>query len=331
MSYYPKSQIKTNLYTAGKYRIPSSPIEGYKGYYYETSSGKKYTGKFPGDGLNTLLTPNIPSGEVNPYDLSNYQPDTYIIVNNVVVGDRAGDPDFDHNYTPLNQNLLPRSIPSFHYPKPTPQEIQQGAITRYFCKKNNEYKYIEINKDTFNKLQSQDKSIAWDLYTPTSLTYNLNSRSFYLSPSIIESRLGWIGFSKYAKLLKVYTEGSRTTGNIANPSSPSNINDLYTSGDEFTTQNGQNYVGFYHVHKNTTPMVGKTHTDAPHETLIPVSGKTLLQIVTKYLSNPENLPTFLQNNTNTSYSQPDTTENMGSSGGGMSSGGGYSGGGGGGY
>jgi uncharacterized protein (DUF2147 family) len=43
--YYPKSQIKTNLYTnGGEYILSTSKIE-YKGYYYKVSSGKLYSGK----------------------------------------------------------------------------------------------------------------------------------------------------------------------------------------------------------------------------------------------------------------------------------------------
>jgi hypothetical protein len=199
MSYYPKSQIKTNLYTNGNDFLLSSNQENYSGHYYETSNGSKFTGKFPGDGNNTLLLSfSLPkeNSELFPEsDLIN------LITLNPPVETLSNSPVYSSDYVP-SQNPNLRSIPSFHYPKPTPQEIQQGAITRYFCKKNNEYKYIEINKDTFNKLQSQDKSIAWDLYTPTSLTYYITTKSFYPPTSNIENQLGWNGFSQYARPLK---------------------------------------------------------------------------------------------------------------------------------
>ena len=38
--YYPKSQVKTNLYTNGGELIVYSTKEEYKGYYFETSTGK---------------------------------------------------------------------------------------------------------------------------------------------------------------------------------------------------------------------------------------------------------------------------------------------------
>ena len=64
--YYPKSQIKTNLYTNGNQYILSTTKEPYIGPYYEISSGDKYTGKNPQDGPNILLSSppqdfNIPS------------------------------------------------------------------------------------------------------------------------------------------------------------------------------------------------------------------------------------------------------------------------------
>ena len=53
--YFPKSQIKSNLYTNGGEYITSTTKTEYIGYYYETSSGQKYTGKTPQDGSNISL------------------------------------------------------------------------------------------------------------------------------------------------------------------------------------------------------------------------------------------------------------------------------------
>ena len=58
--YYPKSQIKTNLYTNGdEYVIESTQIP-YTGYYYLTSTGKAFTGKTPDDKPNQELIPVEP-------------------------------------------------------------------------------------------------------------------------------------------------------------------------------------------------------------------------------------------------------------------------------
>ena len=53
--YFPKSQIKSNLYTNGEEYILSTSKESYTGYYYTTSNGSSYTGRNPQDGPNILL------------------------------------------------------------------------------------------------------------------------------------------------------------------------------------------------------------------------------------------------------------------------------------
>ena len=47
--YYPKSQVKTNLYTnGGEYAISDSNTP-YKGYYYKTSTGEYFSGRTPNE------------------------------------------------------------------------------------------------------------------------------------------------------------------------------------------------------------------------------------------------------------------------------------------
>ncbi len=195
--YYPKSQIKTNLYSQKEYQNVSTQ-ELYQGPYYETSSGKKYTGKFPGDGVNTLLVKIYSdSPSKTPFNLQDFNqssPDDLIIPNVTSL-----------NYYDYSFDSFVRSVPQYYSPTPTPQENQQGYLTRYFCKKGNEYRYIEINQDTFNKLSTQDKTIAWDLYTPILLKWYITSNTSYPSTISLENQLGWIGFSRYVKPLKIPT------------------------------------------------------------------------------------------------------------------------------
>tara|TARA_R110000851_G_scaffold307579_2_gene466196 strand:- start:11944 stop:15759 length:3816 start_codon:yes stop_codon:yes gene_type:complete len=42
---------------------------------------------------------------------------------------------------------------------------------------------------------------------------------------------------------------------------------LYTSGNEYNLSNGENYVGYYHVHPEKGAMVGAEHTDKSHDSL----------------------------------------------------------------
>ena len=60
MAYYPKSQIKNNLYSEGEYILSTTKVS-YTGYYHELSNGKKYTGKNPQDNpiIELILSPNF--------------------------------------------------------------------------------------------------------------------------------------------------------------------------------------------------------------------------------------------------------------------------------
>ena len=78
--------------------------------------------------------------------------------------------DMKNNFSkyPKIKEFSNRIIPQPNPTLLTNQDIKLGVYTRYFCKKNNELKYIEIDKTTFEKLNSKSKDIAWDLYTPIS-------------------------------------------------------------------------------------------------------------------------------------------------------------------
>ena len=198
--YYPKSQIKPNLFTNGKEYSLSSTKEEYIGYYYKISNGNKYTGKNPEDGPNILLNILFPSIEIS---VNNTSPQPLIIVNNVI----------EDQYNPTS-NIIVRSIPLFNPTLPTDQDKQNGQFNRYFCKKTNELKYLEIDKETYTQLQAKDLQIAWDLYEPASLlwvikgtqenVFNTNKLSVFK----IEQNQRWNGFSQYFKenYLKYYLE-----------------------------------------------------------------------------------------------------------------------------
>ena len=213
--YYPKSQLKINLYTNGSEYILSTTKENYKGYYYETSSGTKYTGKTPQDGPNILLTKeyNIDPSPLNPItnnsiqiatDQIKYFPEPYT--------------DFDtqeyFNSFQSNKNSIFRYLPLPNPTTPTQQDQNLGVFQRYFCKKNNELKYLEIDKPTHDKLKSQQQDIAWDLYTPISTlwyikggkeqTYKANKGLV----TLIEQKQKWYGFTQWFKdrFLQYYLE-----------------------------------------------------------------------------------------------------------------------------
>jgi hypothetical protein len=198
--YYPKSQIKSNLYTNGGEYILSTTKEDYKGYYYEVSSGQKFTGKSPQDGTNIrliLLNPQItPIQDIANKGL------TYVETQDEISGG-------SYNINPPLRTL-PQSNPTF----PTQQEQNLGVFTRYFCKKNNELKYMEIDKLTYNQLTLHDQKIAWDLYTAISTLWYIKGEKEKIYKAnkglitLIEQKQNWYGFTQWFqdKFLKYYLE-----------------------------------------------------------------------------------------------------------------------------
>jgi hypothetical protein len=203
--YYPKSQVKPNLYTNGGEYILSTTKEDYKGYYYEVSNGEKYTGQFPQDGPNILLIfPKI-LNQITP-QLNTPSPSSTIIL------DTENSILLYSNQT--KQPQQPRFLPQFNPTLPTEQDKQKGQFTRYFCKKTNENIYLEIDQNTYKQLVSQDPKIAWDLYNPTQITWIIKGDKTQVytsnkgSVTVIEQQKSWYGFTQWFKdkFLQYYLE-----------------------------------------------------------------------------------------------------------------------------
>ena len=62
--YFPKSQIKPNLYTNGEELVYKSNLQNYIGYYFETSRGKFYTGANPSNSSQELIRPPIDDSSI---------------------------------------------------------------------------------------------------------------------------------------------------------------------------------------------------------------------------------------------------------------------------
>jgi len=198
MSYYPSSQIKPNQYTNGGEYILSTTKEIYKGYYYELSNGRKYTGKNNTDKPNILIS-KFNALDEPQIDTTNLQDVIIYLYSNV-------EDLIQDNYIPPNKTLLPeRYLPPYNLTIPTQQDYNLGVFSRYFCKKTNELKYIEIDKTTYSQLTSKSSEIAWDLYIPlTTLWYLKGEKEKVYSTNknlimLIEQNQKWHGFSQYFK------------------------------------------------------------------------------------------------------------------------------------
>jgi hypothetical protein len=196
--YFPSSQIKNNLHTNGGEYILSTTKENYIGYYYSLATGKKYTGKSPNDKPNILLEEeNINEPSKQGYlDPGNEQ-------NITIIGEY-----------PISSKSIERLIPLYNSTIPIQKDYDLGVFQRYFCKKNNELIYIEIDKTTFQQLNSKFPQIAWDLYSAISLNWYLTgdkSKVYNTNKNLstlVETQEKWHGFTQYFKdkYLKYYLE-----------------------------------------------------------------------------------------------------------------------------
>ncbi len=152
--YYPKSQIITNKFSKGELLNPLTK-ENYIGPYWKTSTGKFFSGKYPSKDVNQIELTKVPLGY--DYVNKNYEelkPQFYNFTSK--------------NLTYLNLKKIPSAnapgLPQYSPTLPQKQDYVDGEFTRFFCRKNNQYSYTEINEKIFNKLKNKDKSIDFNKF-----------------------------------------------------------------------------------------------------------------------------------------------------------------------
>jgi hypothetical protein len=197
MKYYPKSQVKTGLYTKGKEFYISSSQQYYIGKYWGASDGRFYTGDYPGDNLTKEI---IPVAEIDPTSLLPVQTSS------------LSDSDFNSYYIynqdyftakNLSSNLSAPSPSKTSIPVPTSVDYMTGYITRYFVKKNNETKFIEISYIDYVKYVSKSSNVPLEMYTPFSLKWYISGDINYvvstnkINTYNIENQLQYYGFYNY--------------------------------------------------------------------------------------------------------------------------------------
>jgi len=209
--YYPKSQIKPNLYTNGGEFAYASNSQEYIGYYFKISTGKYFSGRNQDD---------KPNEELLSIDADITTNETLLSTDSAVV---VVDPIYSYvTNTPVPS---PTSIPVFNPNVPTQQDYQNGEFRRYFCKKTNEVIYIEINQDTFDKLVAKDTQILWQLYQPFNITWQLTgnieqvARINKNSVELVSFRNKFPRLEEYLKFdyTKYYNQlGTTTSGSYIN-------------------------------------------------------------------------------------------------------------------
>ena len=65
--------------------------------------------------------------------------------------------------------------------------------------------FVLSSQSSYTKLLNQDKTIAWDLYSPASIKWQIKGDGYQCASSnessviVIEQTLVWLGFSQYFK------------------------------------------------------------------------------------------------------------------------------------
>ena len=121
-------------------------------------------------------------------------------------------PTSQYNNIPKITLFKSRLLPPYNPTTPTQTDYELGVFTRYFCKKNNELRYIEIDKKTSDRLSAKSPNIAWDLYSPISTLWYITGDKTTVAKAnkglinLIETQQKWYGFPQYFKdqYLKYY-------------------------------------------------------------------------------------------------------------------------------
>jgi hypothetical protein len=194
--YLPKSQLKSNLYTNGRDFIFKNTSLPYVGYYYKTSNGKYFSGKTPNE------TPTFELIQTNPNNSTSNLSDD-LEIENIPIDNYYVIQDGYLNSTSLSFNQIPPTPPKQSYPIVTENDYTLGEFQRYFLKKGNEPKFIEISKEDYRKYINQDKDVMFELYTPIQINWMLTGdkeQVYQVNKSIVaraEHEQNLPGFTQY--------------------------------------------------------------------------------------------------------------------------------------
>lgn len=193
--YYPKSQVKTNLYTNGGEYVTSDSNTPYKGYYYQTSTGEYFSGRTPNETPSfRLVKSDLYELEGGPTVSSSFgsESDNYYLIENGYA-----------NSARLNFTQKPPSPPKQSYPIVTEDDYKLGEFQRYFLKKGNEIKFLEISLEDYRKYINQDRDVMFELYTPIQINWILTGdkeQVYKVNQSIVaraEREQNLPGFTQY--------------------------------------------------------------------------------------------------------------------------------------
>ena len=170
---------------------------------------------------------------------------------------------------------------------PTIKDYEKGHYIRYFIGRYDALP-IEVSKDSLQEYKPLLADIP-GLYNTAAIKWTLIAEKqelpMGLSSSGIIGRLKAIEVGEtgldIAKINERYTRiadkmlpgiveviaGNYTMHTVE--AGGTILNDQYTEGGEYYKANGEDYVGYYHIHSTYGAMVGRYHTEDAHDVLVP--------------------------------------------------------------
>ena len=241
MRYIPKSKIQVKTTSGGELEY-SHNRKAYMGYYIETSDGRFFEGRKHnnfGKELSPIKSIYDTGGRFN-----NFSKDTtkFNIINN--------------NTKEFLEKT--KSVPTTKT-RPTLEDNTRGNYSRYFMKRVNSSKYLEISKDTFNSINTKDGNYDHNLYETGNIIWYVRGNVHKLN-SIALKKVGE-RFPKIITLFPILNEFQYIDTSV-----PLQEN-LYTEGGELYFSDGGTYIGDYHIHPTIGPMAGATHSEEDHNKL----------------------------------------------------------------
>lgn len=153
----------------------------------------------------------------------------------------------------------------------TQKDEDAGFFIRYFAKQLSDGTILEVDKETYKEVKKQ-KTPHHKLYSVLELEWKISGPIFnkLYAGAIIEPGIVPTNNNSLEKAEDTMSGIGDYIADALEYGNPTEQSALYTPGDQLTLENGDEYVGYYHIHENK-PMVGKYHTNQPHDYLIPLS------------------------------------------------------------
>ena len=238
MVFYPKHKT-TVRYSLGDLLIKKNN-RPYSGYYLKTSDGKYFAGSnHMKPGFELII-------DLSKQNLSKH------------FGASQEVKSFNFKKKDIKRTLGGYSSLPINKPFPARQHYVQGFFPRFFAKRINGTNYSEIDEETYNDLKTQNGKYDHNLYKFGTIAWNIKGPKVFQNNAQSIKRLS-TRFPNLIYAFPILNEYAEVT--------PILLENQHTNGGELYYGDGTEYIGPYHIHPTSGPMVGAVHTEEPHSKL----------------------------------------------------------------